>query len=235
MVLDAVVDCAYNVYQGYSNLSPSVRAMITAEVIYPAADITSQLIEKRTFDLRRVNWKKVGYKAALAPVYGLGIHALMESGDIAPSTLVAEPLDPIIGPNLRKAIFGCNFYAQLLNSFFFVNETVGDKKDHSITELVKHYRDLFKNEDRSPRRIRDYWTNFKEKYWNNFWGKEFKKTTALVLTVNNGVVAGIYYFVPKAMQTSATLGYVFLFTILMTSLASKNGNNTVERGLEEIT
>jgi len=237
MVLDAMVDCAYNAWEGYTRLQethPKFGAMVTGEIIYPLADVISQLGEKRTLNLKKVDWRKVGYKAALSWLYGLGIYALLKSSEIPPSTTVAPVVDPITGPDLRKAIFGPNFYAQVFNSFFFVNEAVGDIKNHSITELVKHYRDLFKGEDDHERSLKDYWTNFKKNYVDNFWNKKFAITTGIVLTVNNGVVGAIYKWIPEDMETPATLGYILLFAILMTALASKKGKEDLT-GLEAIT
>ena len=68
------------IFQGYSLLQkeyPVLGAMITAEVIFPLSDAASQIITDK-----KINWKKVKYTAALAPIYGLGTYGLLETGDI---------------------------------------------------------------------------------------------------------------------------------------------------------
>ena len=121
-------------YQGFMQSQPLLGSMATASVTITTGDIASQLLIDK-----KVNWKKVWYTARLAPMYGAGIHALIESGDLVGKYISENPL--------VKSVLGPNLWGNLFNTFFFVNNTVGEKNDYSIKKLVNHYASMFSKEN----------------------------------------------------------------------------------------
>ncbi len=197
-----LVTIATNVFETYRLFQeghPVIGSMLTAEFVFPVADIASQAITDR-----KINLRKVAYTAALAPVYGLSSYVLMKSGDFIGDYIVDNPL--------AKAALGPNLWGNMFNTFFFVNNTIGEKNNYSLATLVGHYKNLIFGGH-----------SFKEHYLKNIPLKEYLFATAATLTLWNVFQYWNYSSVPKELQTSAALGASLVWMVIFSLLSLQGG------------
>lgn len=202
MNLIEIVKDSFEVYRSFNDTHPLLGSMATAVIIYPAADIASQYISDR-----HVNWKKVRYTAGLSPLYGMATYGCIRSGD-----LVGKYISP--NPFVRGAL-GPNVWGNLVNVFFFTNNTVGEKTEYSLPKLAQHYQEMLFGTGNIYSRIKENIIACipKKEYFN-----------ALIGTVTfwNAFQAVNYSYVPEELQTPSALG-VNLFWIVGLSLWSLRG------------
>lgn len=204
----------FDAYRSFNESHPWLGAMATAEVTFIAGDSTSQLIKDRKVDLR-----KIRYTAAIAPVYGLGLNVLMESGNLVGRYISDNPI--------AKAALGPNLWGNVMNAFFFANNTIGERRGYSIPTLVKNYSEVLTDSSRTiGRRI-------KENIIDNIPGKEFTMATIGTLTFWNAFQGYNYAYIEESMRTPATLAVAFGWIALM-SLWSLTGRRRKVRQLEQI-
>ena len=77
MDLGTIVEGMWHSYKTLHQNHPLVGAVLDGEVAYIMGDIGSQLLKER-----RIDWRKVGYTAALAPTYGLAAYGVVQTGDV---------------------------------------------------------------------------------------------------------------------------------------------------------
>lgn len=200
MDLATLVYQAFEGYRLFQQAHPVLGTVLTAQVVFPFADISSQLITDKCVD-----WKKVTYTAGLAPLYGLCGYALMESGNLVGQYIIDHPL--------AQAALGPNLWGNLFNTFFFVNNSVGERNGYSLKKLGRHYWSLFS----SP-----HWKNIKDDYLSYIPLKEYLFATAATLTVWNAFQYWNYASVPKELQIPVTFAASAVWTVLL-SLLSLNG------------
>lgn len=208
MDLGTIVDTAFKAYSSLQMAHPIIGSVLTAEGTFIAGDITSQVIAGE-----KVDYSKIKYTAALAPIYGLGLYGLMESGELVGEYISGDPL--------AKAALGPNLLGNLYNTFFFVNNTVGEKKGYSLKKLAGHYWSMLSN-----RSDKSYLKNLKEKYIGNIPGKEYMYSMAATLTAWNVFQYFNYDCVPEEMRTPTTLAAGLVWTSLL-SLWSLKGRRKV--------
>lgn len=96
MDLGATVNNLFQMYRGCQDSYPIITSMAAAEAIFPLAEGIAQLIKDKRIDLR-----KIGYKAVLAPLYGLGIYGLMQARELVGKYIWSNPIAKgALGPNL---------------------------------------------------------------------------------------------------------------------------------------
>ncbi|MEK6950174.1 MAG: Mpv17/PMP22 family protein [Nanoarchaeota archaeon] len=205
MDLSSLVQTAFEHYRAFNEANPITGSILTAGVIFPSADITSQLITDKT-----VHWRKVRYTTGLVPWYGAWAYVSVRSGDVVEAYISEQPL--------AKAALGPNLIGPLFNLFFFLNNGVGEKSNYSLQALGRHYRSFFQKEKKDDtlttivqRKLLDYIP--KKEYWNSFIG---------TLTFWNAFQYVNYSYIPQELQTPATLGVAFGWTVLL-SLWSLGG------------
>jgi len=200
----------FELYSQFQNAHPLIGSMIAAEVIFVVGDAASQLI----FD-KKIDIKKLHYTAALAPLYGICIKGLLESGDLI-GRYVSE------NPALKSAL-GPNLWGNAFNFFFFINNTVGEKEDYSLKSLLRHYKDVLINislrSKSCTEQRRDSLINFLPK-------KEYFYSVAATLTAWNVFQYINYSYVQDGMRTSAALAASVLWTGLL-SLWSLQGRRAI--------
>ncbi len=196
-------------YKQFQQAHPLIGAVLAAEATFLAADVISQKITGG-----EVDFKKLKYTAALAPIYGLAIEGLIKTGDF-PEILGIE--NPFV-----KAALGPNLWGLAYNTFFFVNNTVGEKTGYKPTELVKHYANLFSGEETR-------WQNFKDNYWANVPKKEFVKSAVGSVTFWNVFMGVSYTFVPKELQTPLALVTNIGWTTLLSTWSLKGRRDLVSQ------
>ena len=136
--------------EGYQQLQaahPFIISVATAELIFPAADATAQLIKDRAVD-----WRKVRYTAMLTPFYGAGVYGLVQSGELVGQYLSEDPF--------TKGALGPNLWGNVQNAFFFMNNTVGERTGYDVSALAHHYRSLLKLTGKR-------WENLEETFFGN--------------------------------------------------------------------
>ncbi len=197
MDLGSTVMDAWNFYVSFQQAHPILGSMATACGTFTLGDIISQSIMDK-----KVDFKKVRYTLCLAPIYGLGMYGVLESGDMI-EKLIPEMYkkDYMSDPNLNftKAALGPNVFGNALSAFFFVNNTVGEKKDYSLKELGKNYTSMLKPG-------KDFFKNIKEKYLSNIPGQEFAYSILGTLTAWNAIQYANYSYVADEFRTPVTLG-----------------------------
>lgn len=181
-----------------------IGSMLTAEVTYVTGDVLSQLILDK-----KVDSKRVAFTAKLAPLYGLGIEALMQSGELVGNYVSNEPF--------IKSVLGPNLWGNLYNSFFFVNNSVGHKNDYEVGKLIKNYVDII------PKKGESFIDNLKEKYLDNVPNKEFFYSVIGTLTFWNAFQWYNYAINSEEMRTPAALGVgvVWVGALSLWSLISR--------------
>lgn len=206
MELTTTVQDLFEHYRAFNEAYPILGSMATAGVIFPSSDIASQLISDK-----KVDWKKVRYTAALAPLYGVLAHLCVRSKELVPDFLT---------PNrLAESAFGPNLWGNAFNVIFFVNNTVGEKKGYRLEQLAKHYSSIFSRSDSLTR-------NLKEKIVSYVPRNEYAKATLGTLTLWNVFQCANYEYIPEELQTPATLAMAFGWTIFL-SLWSLTGRRKI--------
>ncbi|MGV8151197.1 MAG: Mpv17/PMP22 family protein [Candidatus Woesearchaeota archaeon] len=197
MELTTTVKELFDIYQNFQQAHPHIGTMLTSEVILLTADAGSQLISDK-----KLNKKKLAFTAQLAPIYGLSLEGLMETGN-----LVGEY---IYNHSIAKSALGPNLFGNIYNIFFFANNTIGEKNNYSIKELLKTYYNT----------IKDKTTSVKEKFVNTLWNNVPKKayTAAVVLTLTfwNVFQTLNYEYIPEELRSPATLGVSLFWTLGLT-------------------
>lgn len=205
------LEAMFDVYQQFQTAHPLIGTMLTAEVTFSVGDIVSQLVIDK-----KVNWKKVRYSMTLAPVYGAGLYGLMETGDVVGRTVSEHPF--------VKSALGPNLWGHLLNTFFFVNNTIGEKTNYSITGLLENYKATFSSQgDNIKEKVKSLYSNFKEKYIQNIPGREFRDTTIATLTFWNAFQTANYAYIQDEMRTPAILATSLVWLSIL-SLWSLRGS-----------
>ena len=217
MDIGSLANEALNAYQSFMAVHPHIGNMATAEVTFFAGDAISQLITDK-----KINPKKLGYTAILAPIYGLGLEGLMESGELVGDYISEEPF--------AKSALGPNLWGNVMNAFFFVNNTVGEETGYSIRGLGRHYKDILFGDGKDKK---SFWERMKEKYFGKIELSEYNKSVLSTLTAWNAIQTWNYSTVPEELRTPICLaaGVVWLTAL---SLWSLKGGRKLTYGTEEV-
>ena len=205
MDLGNVATDLFNQYRIFQQIHPHLSAILNTEAVFVSGDAVSQIIVDR-----KINPKKLGYTAALSTVYGLAFEGLMETGN-----LVGKVIDNVIA----RAALGPNLFGNAYNTFFFVNNTVGEKTGYNIIELLKQYKKILIPEDKT----KSWRENFVEEYWNNVPKKQYLNSVIGTLTFWNIFWASNYYFVPEELQLPIALGTGLIWNSMLTSWSLRGG------------
>ncbi len=195
MTLTTIINDLFTQYREFNAFYPILGSIATAQVIFPMADALSQLITDK-----HVDGKKVRYTAFLSPLYGLMSYGVMRTGNLVGEHINSHPL--------AMAALGPNIWGNVQNMFFFVNNTVGEKSNYSISRLWDHYVHLHQGES-SP------WQNLKENFFCNIPKKEYYNATLTTLTAWNAIQYMNYAYVPEEMQTPAALCAALIWTPIL--------------------
>ena len=213
MDIVSLVNDSMPALSSFSKNHPHLTSMLTAEATFVIGDLVSQLITDHKIDTR-----KLRYTAALAPIYGLGIEALIESGELVGKYVSENPL--------VKAALGPNLWGNLFNTFFFVNNSVGEKKDYSLSELVKNYKTLFSGD-------KSFFRRFKENYLDYIPKKEYLYSVGVTLSAWNVIQGLNYSYAPEDMRTTIALGAGLAWTTLLSAWSLKGRREVVKKMDEE--
>lgn len=216
--LTDIVNEGWKAYQDFQGSNPLLGSMLTAELTFPFGDVASQLIKNR-----KVNWRQVRYTAALSPFYGAGLHALIESGELIGKTISEN--------SLLKSMLGPNLWGNLYNTFFFVNNTVGEKNNYSLKKLVKNYKDIFSVKD--DEKGVSIWENFRNNYINNIPKKEYLNSVIGTLTAWNVFQYMNYEYVQESMRTPTSLVAGVLWISLLSLWSLKGRRKLVYGGINK--
>ncbi len=217
MDISNLVTDVWNQYMQLQKAHPHIGSMITAEFTFVASDMISQLMIDK-----KINPKKLRYTAILAPFYGASIDAVMQSGELVGAYISANPF--------LKSALGPNLFGNIMNSYFFVNNTVGEKSDYSITALFKNYAGIFKNYSGTCKeRWRSFTNKFKERYIDNIPGANYKIALIGTLTAWNVIQTLNYAYFPEELRTPVCLGAGFLWTIILTAGSIVGGRKIAQQ------
>jgi len=193
-------------YSQFQASHPLIGSMVAAEVIFVAGDAASQLISDKKIDT-----KKIKFTATLAPLYGVCINGLLESGDLVGACVSENPaLKSALGPNLWGNVF---------NIFFFVNNTVGEKEDYNLKRLLKHYKNILTSD--SPA-VRNFKKRCKDNFINLIPKRAYLYSVVATLTAWNVFQYMNYSYVQDEMRTATALAASAIWTALL-SLWSLRG------------
>ena len=213
-------DTVNSIVDGYQYMQQNHRILstiITSEITYVLGDVVSQLITDK-----KIAANKIKYTAALAPSYGLCLDALMKSGDIVGKYISNHPL--------AKAALGPNLFGNFMNTYFFVNNTVGEKNGYGLRKLLSHYGGII------PRKTKGFfkglWNNIKERYIKNIPAKEYLYSVGATVTLWNGFQYLNYSEVPEHMRTPTSLAAGMVWMSIM-SIWSLKGRRKVVKQLED--
>lgn len=193
-----------NTYNNFQIAHPHWGSVLSSEFIYLTGDLVSQLVIDK-----KINFKKLGFTATFAPIYGLCLEGLMETGELVGQYISENAI--------VKAALGPNLFGNLFNTFFFANNTVGAKNDYNPIAVIQNYAKIF-----SPNEIRSkgFWNNFKERYISNIPIKEYKESVVYTLGPWNIIQAFNYLLVPKHMRTQVTLAAGLGWSCIITGKSS---------------
>ncbi len=201
-----VINDVWEMYSGLQQAQPYIGSVITAVGTFSLSDVVSQLMKDK-----KVNWKKVGYTAALSPVYGSAIYGLIESGKMVGDYLIDHPL--------AKAALGPNLWGHALNAYLFVNNTVAEEEPkYSLKANLKHYASMFSKES-----LKNFGNTFKEKIIDKIPKKEYMRAFWGSMVGWNLFHWFNYSQVPDEMQTPLTLGVSVLWTTAITAWSLTGG------------
>ncbi|MBT3406362.1 Mpv17/PMP22 family protein [Candidatus Woesearchaeota archaeon] len=229
MDLGSILDA----YVAFQAAHPVIGSMATAEVVYTASDAISQLVTDR-----KINPAKLGHTALSAPVYGIGLEALMQTGNAVGATISDNPI--------AMAALGPNLWGNLFNTVFFTNCTIAERVGYNIKEAfrssVSDDAVELMNYERSERNgflgfydnVKSFCGNVRDKYFSNVPGREYMYATVATFTLWNGFQAANYAYIPDEMRTPVTLGAAFVWTIVMSLWSLKGGRKVVSEELQEI-
>lgn len=191
----------YDLYLSAAKTAPLLTNMATAVATFSIGDAVSQYIVDK-----KVNWKKVGFSATLAPLYGAMLYGLIELGNA---------IGPYVNENaFAKAALGPNLVGNGANAILFYNNTVGEKNEYSIKALVNSYLDLSK----AKHKLKFFVSNIP---W-----KGFRNSVIGTLTFWNLYHWFSYTYIPKDMQTPAVLGTSLIWLTAL-SLWSLKGSRKI--------
>lgn len=177
----------FDLYRSFNLTHPLLGAIFTGIIIFPLADIISQLILDK-----KVYWNKVRYSLGLSPFYGAYGLLAVGSGWLVGKYISSHPLAmAALGPNLIGNIF---------NLIFFVNNNVGQKYNYHFPALGSYYRNLAAG---------------KEKFFTYISGKEYLNAVIGTLTFWNGIQYINYTQVPVELQTPFVLAVSFAWIIVL--------------------
>lgn len=217
MDISAFVANLFEQYRSFNDVYPILGSMATASIIFPTAESASHLITDK-----KVNWRRVRYAAALAPLYGAYAYLSVGSGHLVGEYISAHPL--------AKAALGPNLIGLGFNLLFFTNNTIGERNDYQLRELGNHYtffcKDLFLDRTRTRYQI------IKEQISSCVPKKEYIYSALGTVTFWNAFQYANYSYIPQEMQTPATLGVAFGWTVLL-SLWSLMGRRKVHNVYKE--
>ncbi|MFA6072817.1 MAG: hypothetical protein WC758_01780 [Candidatus Woesearchaeota archaeon] len=183
-------------YQTFQQIHPHIGTMLTSEFIFLTSDASSQLIKDK-----KLNFRKLKFTAALAPIYGLCLEGLLETGNLVETYISNNPL--------IKSALGPNLFGNIYNLFFFANNTIGEKHNYSLTDLTKTYYTAIKDT-----------TTAKEKFtnliWNNVPKNPYYISVAGTLTFWNAFQTLSYEYLPKELHAPAILGVSLFWTLGLT-------------------
>lgn len=187
----------FDIYQNFQQAHPHIGTMLTSEFILLTADASSQLIKDK-----KLNAKKLKFTAKLAPLYGLCLEGLLETGN-----MVGEYIS---NSSLAKSALGPNLFGNIYNLFFFANNTIGEKTDYSITKLLKTYYAALKDKTTS---VKDKFLNI---VWDNVPKAPYYFAVGATLTFWNAFQTINYEYVPEELRTPATLALSLFWTLGLT-------------------
>ncbi len=189
---------AFEHYRAFNESNPITGSILTAGAVFPAADVASQLLANKT-----VEWRKVRYSAGLSLLYGVLAHGCVRSADLVGAYLSDHAL--------AKAALGPNLWGNFFNVFFFINNSVGEKQNYRFSSLLEHYASTLS----SVAGGKSMSTTIQEKILNYVPAREYLYATLGTLTFWNAFQYLNYSYIPKELQTPATLGVAFGWTVLL--------------------
>lgn len=193
-----------DMYVSAAQSAPLLTNMATAFATFTIGDALSQYIVDK-----KVNVKKLGYSATLAPLYGAMLYGLVESG---------EMIGPLVNDNsMAKAALGPNLIGNGANAVLFYNNTIGQKTNYSIKGLADDYVDFV--------RAKDKWARLKE----NIPAKEFTKSVVSTLTFWNAFHFVNYEYVSEAMRTPLTLATSLVWLTVLSLWSLKGSRNLIDK------
>jgi hypothetical protein len=195
--LTTIAKDLFEQYQNFQKIHPHIGTMLATEAILLTSDASSQLIRDK-----KINTKKLGFTATLAPIYSLCLEGLLETGN-----LVGEYIS---NNSIIKSALGPNLIGNVYNMFFFANNTIGEKNDYSIKEFIKTYYNAITDNAKSITE------RFKETIWNNVPKNAYMLAVGLTLTFWNAFQSVNYEYVPNELRAPATLGVSLLWSIGIT-------------------
>ncbi len=201
MDLATIVTEAWEGYQSFQQAHPVINSMATGEVIYTAADATSQLIRHKKIDK-----KKIAYTAKIAPLYGLLGHGVVKSANFIGENIYNHPF--------TKAVASIPI-GNLCNAFFFANNQLGEKNNYSIKKLVQNYSKIIKDKTSNN----NLYQRFRENFINHVPEVEYKKGVLTSLPYWLTLSTLTFACVPEHMRTPTVLGGAFVWSLLISSLS----------------
>src|SRR3989338_1603200 len=208
MDLADVVRTGFEMYRSFTESHPLLSAMTTATVIFPTSDALSQLITEH-----QIEGRKVRYTAALSPLYGLVSLLCVESQNVVPDGIEARYLAQAALFNTIGGVF--------VNGFFFVNNTVGEKNNYHLGNLVAHYSSLLspllEKGKKWTERLYEAGRNMKEKISDQIPLREYEQALLGSLTLWVGFAYANFAYVPRELQTPSVLALSLGWTILLSA------------------
>ena len=214
-------------YQSFMIENPIIGNMASAEVTLVAGDVTTQLITEK-----KLNFKKLLYTALNAPIYGVALYGLIKSGDLAGNVIHDDPL--------VKSALGPNLWGNLLNTYFYVNNAIGEKFNYGFTamkEQIKNYASIFNYEHDKHPGTKGFFSNFKEKYVDYISWKDYKVSVIGTLTAWNVIQWYNYSEMPEEMRVPFSLACGFTWMSILTYsslLGGKRLKNKQDKEIKEI-
>ena len=177
----------FEFYRSFNLMHPVLGAILTGVIIFPIADIISQLILDK-----KVDWRKVKYTLGLSPFYGAYGYVSVLSGLFVGKYISAH--------SLAMAALGPNLIGNFFNLIFFVNNSIGQKYGYQLVALPRYYLNLLRR---------------KEQFFAYISGKEYLKAVIGTLTFCNMVQYINYSYVPLELQTPMVLTVSFAWIIVL--------------------
>jgi len=217
MDISNLVTDVWNQYMQLQKAYPHIGSLITSEFTFVTSDIISQLMIDK-----KINPKKLRYTAVLAPLYGASIDAGMQSGELVGTYISANPF--------LKSALGPNLFGNILNSYFFVNNAVGEKSDYSFRALFKNYASIFKNYSGTfKERAHSFMDKFKEHYIDNISWPHYKFALIGTLTAWNVIQTYNYATFDEEMRAPFALAAGIFWTILLTGKSLIGGRRIAKK------
>ncbi|MFA5797456.1 MAG: Mpv17/PMP22 family protein [Candidatus Woesearchaeota archaeon] len=207
----------WNQYMQLQKTQPVIGSILTSAVTFTASDIVSQLMIDK-----KVNWKKVRYTASLTPLYGVSMYLVMQSGELVGKYLSTNPF--------LKSALGPNLWGNIYTSYFFVNNTVGEKSDYSFIALLKNYASIFQDYSGTfKERLHSFKNKFKKHYLDNILWTKYKPALIGTLTVWNVIQTLNYFVFNEEMRTPVALAAGFFWTIYLSEKSLIGGREITKK------